>query len=178
MSIVKKNIAILIPTRERSNKINTLYEQWFKMIDKNISTDCIIILDKDNENTYPRLDGFIYKVSDSCERRGMTYPLNQIASTICNEYEYLGFWGDDHFPLTMNWNSIMYNKLQTHAPYSMVYSDNLQHQHFTQNKSSLDDLYVFANSVGVWNMDSSTYEKIIHDENFLNSFFKNVSIGK
>jgi hypothetical protein len=169
MSIVKKNIAILIPTRERSNKINTLYEQWFKMIDKNISTDCIIILDKDNENTYPRLDGFIYKVSDSCERRGMTYPLNQIASTICNEYEYLGFWGDDHFPLTMNWNSIMYNKLQTHAPYSMVYSDNLQHQHFTQNKSSLDDLYVFANSVGVWNMDSSTYEKIIHDENFLNS---------
>jgi hypothetical protein len=122
---MKKQIAILIPTRERSHKIDALHTQWFKMLDTSIITDCIIILHKDDEHTYPRLDGFIYYVCNVSGRQGMVMPINEIACKVCNDYEYLGFWGDDHFPQTIHWNSIMYNKLQANLPYAMVYADDL-----------------------------------------------------
>jgi hypothetical protein len=40
-----KQIAIIIPTRERNHKIKKLHEQWFNMLDPNVSTDCVIVLD-------------------------------------------------------------------------------------------------------------------------------------
>ena len=54
-----KQIAIIIPTRERSHKIKKLNDEWFSLLNNNISTDCIVALDEDNENTYERLPGFI-----------------------------------------------------------------------------------------------------------------------
>lgn len=122
-----KQIAIIIPTRERNHKIKKLHEQWFKMLDPNVATDCIIVLDSDNEETYERLPGFIYYVvnPNPSGSKGAVYPLNEIATKIYKDYEYLGFWGDDHYPQTQYWNSIMYEVLCKNAPYSMVYGDDL-----------------------------------------------------
>ena len=122
-----KSIAIIIPTRERNHKIKKLHEQWFKMLDPNVTTDCVIVLDSDNEETYERLPGFIYHVVNPNPNgsKGAVYPLNEIATRIFKDYEYLGFWGDDHYPQTQNWNSIMYEVLCKNAPYAMVYCDDL-----------------------------------------------------
>jgi hypothetical protein len=122
-----KQIAIIIPTRERNNKIKFLHQQWFNMLDPNITTDCIIVLDSDNEETYERLPGFIYHVvpPNPSGAKGAVFPLNEIANLVHKDYEYLGFWGDDHYPQTPNWNSIMYEILCKNAPYAMVYADDL-----------------------------------------------------
>jgi len=118
-----KNIAIIVPTRSRPSNIQRLHEQWFKVIDSSVSTECIVVIDEDDEKNYPRLERFQYIVVKSNGERGVVYPLNQAALQVCNEYEYLGFWGDDHYPLTNKWNSIMYNALKERGPCAMVYGN-------------------------------------------------------
>jgi mannosyltransferase OCH1-like enzyme len=137
-----KKIAILSPSRERSHKIVKQHQHWFQYTDSNISTDCIIILDNDNEHTYERLEGFIYYVVESTGKRGLVYPLNQIACKICNNYEYIGFWGDDHFLQIMNWNTIMYNKLQRNSPYAIVYANDLLHESRLCTHLIMDALFI------------------------------------
>lgn len=139
-----KQIAIIIPTRERNHKIKKLHEQWFKMLDPNVTTDCVIVLDSDNEETYERLPGFIYYVVNSNPNgsKGAVYPLNEIANKIYEEYEYLGFWGDDHYPQTQNWNSIMYEVLCKNSPYSMVYCDDLIQGANLPTEIIMDSLFI------------------------------------
>lgn len=118
-----KNIAIIVPTRTRPGNIQRMHEQWFRITDATIPTECVIVLDEDDEKNYPRLDGFRYIVVKTSGTRGVVYPLNHAALQICDQYEYLGFWGDDHYPLTPNWNSLMYQALQKQGPCAMVYGD-------------------------------------------------------
>jgi hypothetical protein len=55
--------------------------------------------------------------------RGAVNPLNQAALQLCNDYEYLGFWGDDMVPLTPDWNWWFYIRLKNRGKYAMVYAD-------------------------------------------------------
>jgi len=122
-----KAIAILIPTRERAHKVSAMHAQWFEVTDPAVATDCVLVLDEDNAETYPRLEGFRYIVLPSAVAgaRGMTAPLNAAAAAVCEEYEFLGFWGDDHFPLTPGWNKIMYDRLRAQGPLAMAYGNDL-----------------------------------------------------
>lgn len=135
-------LAILIPTRDRNHKIKKLHEEWFKMTDPSVPTDCVIILDEDNEHTYERLDGFIYHVVQSNGVRGMTRPLNAVAKMLCHDYQYIGFWGDDHVPCTRGWNSLMVSTLEHHKPYSMVYGNDLLQQSNLPTEIIMDSRYV------------------------------------
>ena len=135
-------IAIIIPTRERSHKIDDLHKQWFNMLDITCSTDCIIVLDEDNEQTYPRLSGFIYIIVKMGTQKGANYPLNQAAVALCNNYEYIGFWGDDHFPRTLNWNSIMYEVLNTNKPYAIGYGNDLFQKENLPTEVIMDSKYI------------------------------------
>lgn len=137
-----KKIAILIPSRDRNAKIERLHKLWFEYIDESITTDCIIVLDEDNEHTYVRMPNFIYEVVKSNGTRGVTFPINQAAIKYCNEYEYIGFWGDDHRPNTKNWNSIMYETLNTNKPYSMVYANDLLQGATIATEIIMDSLYI------------------------------------
>lgn len=120
-----KKIAIIIPTRDRPHKINKMNQFWLDLTDPDIETDCIIVLDEDNEDKYPRIPNFIYEVIPSTGMRGMTYPLNVAAKKYYQQYEYVGFWGDDHCPKTKGWNREMYNTLEKNKPFSMVYANDL-----------------------------------------------------
>jgi GDP-L-fucose synthase len=121
----KKQVAILIPTRNRSAKIERIHKFWLENTSNKIITDCIIILDDDDEMNYKRLPNFIYEVVKSNGKRGMVYPLNYVASKYFEKYDYIGFWGDDHVPKTKDWNLKMYNILNKNKPYSMVYGNDL-----------------------------------------------------
>ena len=135
-------IAIIIPTRERSHKIDDLHKQWFNVLDITCSTDCIIVLDEDNEQTYPRLHGFIYMIVKMGTQKGVNYPLNQAAVALCNNYEYIGFWGDDHFPRTQNWNSIMYGVLNANKPYAIGYGNDLLQKINLPTEVIMDSKYI------------------------------------
>lgn len=137
-----KQIVILIPSRDRNHKIERLYKLWFEYIDNSITTDCVIVLDEDNEHTYTRLPNFKYEVVKSNRQRGITFPINQAAKKYCDEYEYVGFWGDDHRPNTLNWNSIMYEKLNANKPYSMVYANDLLQGARIPTEVIMDSLYI------------------------------------
>lgn len=135
-------IAIIIPTRERPQKINDLHKIWFNMLDTTCTTDCIIVLDEDNEETYPRLPGFIYMIVKTGTQKGANYPLNQAAHSLCNNYEYIGFWGDDHVPRTQNWNSIMYEVLNTNKPYAIGYGNDLFQKQNLPTQVIMDSKYI------------------------------------
>jgi hypothetical protein len=138
----KKTMAIIIPTRERSHKIKKLHEQWFSVTDPSIHTDCHIVLDNDNESTYERLPGFIYHIVDTGGKKGVVIPLNKIAIEIANDYEYLGFIGDDHFPRTKNWNTLMYNILIKNGKFSMVYGNDLLQKENLCTHIVMDSQYI------------------------------------
>ena len=135
-------IAIIIPTRERSHKITALHKVWFSLINPNCKTDCIIVLDEDDQHTYPRLDGFIYKVVPTSGTKGLTFPLNLAAVEVCKNYEYTGFWGDDNFPRTANWNSIMYNVLIQKSPYAIGYGNDLYQKANLPTTVIMDSRYI------------------------------------
>ena len=137
-----KKIAIIIPTRERPHKIKLLHDVWFEFLDESCTTDCIIVLDDDDENTYTKLPGFIYKVVKKGDKKGANYPLNQASVELCNDYEYIGFWGDDHFPRTQNWNSIMYEVLNTNRPYSIGYGNDLFQKANLPTQVIMDSKYI------------------------------------
>lgn len=120
-----KKIAILIPTRDRNIKIRAIWDIWFSLLDPDVSTDCIVILDEDNEKKYDRLPGFLYKIAPNSSRRGMNDPLNYVAREIYKDYEYLGFMGDDHMPRTLHWNSILYKILRDNGRFAMAYGNDL-----------------------------------------------------
>ena len=120
-----KKIGVLIPTRDRAHKISALHAQWFGTTDPAVPTECVIVLDEDNAATYPRLEGFRYVVVPCGGERGMTGPLNAAAAAVRDEYEFLGFWGDDHFPLTPGWNALMYEDLRARGPLAMAYGNDL-----------------------------------------------------
>lgn len=136
-----KAIAILIPTRERAHKISALHAQWFKVTDPAPETECVIVLDEDNAETYPRLEGFRYVVVAG-GKRGVTRPLNAAAAAVCEEYEFLGFWGDDHVPLTPGWNRIMYDHLRAQGPLAMTYADDLLAGETLATEILMDAAYV------------------------------------
>ena len=138
----KKQIAILIPTRNRNAKIERIHNFWFENISNEITTDCIIILDDDDEMNYTRLPNFIYEVVKSNGKRGMVYPLNCVACKYFEKYEYIGFWGDDHVPKTKDWNLKMYNILNKNKPYSMVYGNDLLQGKNLPTEIIMDSIFI------------------------------------
>ena len=161
------DMCILIPSRQRNHKIKELHDIWEKNLDKSIKTDCIILLDEDDEKNYDRLPNFKYKIVKPNGKRGVTYPLNQGAIEYCNHYDYIAFIGDDHRPNTKNWNSIIYNKLKSTAPYSMVYANDL----LQGDKLST---FIFMDSWYVRTLGYMSHPKICH----LNSDNMWLFIGK
>lgn len=138
----QSKIAILIPTRERPHKIQTLHTEWFKLTNASIHTDCIIILDADNEAAYPRLEGFRYLVVNTNGQRGMNVPLNAAAKFLCYDYDYIGFWGDDNLPRTRDWNLRMLDVLVNQGSFSMVYGNDLLQGPNLPCQIIMDSLYV------------------------------------
>ena len=137
-----KHIAIIIPSRQRPHKIQELHDLWFKTTNYLIVTDCIIVLDDDNEKTYPRLPNFKYIIVPKSNIKGANYPLNYAAKMLYEQYEYIGFIGDDHRPKTKDWNIIMYNKLKESGSFSMVYGNDLLQGRNLTTQVIMDSLYI------------------------------------
>jgi hypothetical protein len=137
-----KHIAIIIPSRQRPHKIKELHDLWFKTTNSSIVTDCIIVLDMDDEKNYPSLPNFKYIIAPPSNVKGANHPLNYAAKMLYDQYEYIGFIGDDHRPRTKDWNIIMYNKLKESGTFSMVYANDLLQGNKLTTQVIMDSLYI------------------------------------
>lgn len=96
-------ILMIIPTRDRPDSIQEIYEQWNAP-----EVDLMIGLDSDNCHLYPCIEGLNYQINPRLRMGGT---LNLLANKFCHDYEYIGFMGDDHRPRTPNWANILTERI-------------------------------------------------------------------
>jgi len=116
-----KNLAILVPSRERPQNIADL----IKSLDETeTESDLIVILDDDEPcfKEYIELGATILTVEK--DGRGMAKPLNFAANLFKNDYRHFVFLGDDHRPRTKNWDVHFINALDE-LETGLVYGNDL-----------------------------------------------------
>lgn len=142
MSSNSKTIAIIIPSRSRPHNIKRLHEQWYQVTNPKVQIDVYIVLDIDDNTQYERLSGFIYSFVDTDGVRGVVVPLNKIAIEIAPKYDYIGFMGDDHLPVTQDWNVKMMDVLLKNGDYAMVYGNDLFQKGSLCTQIIMDSKYI------------------------------------
>lgn len=116
-----KNLAILVPSRERPHNIAAL----IKSLDETeTESDLIVVLDDDEPcfEQYIELGATILTVEK--EGKGMAKPLNFAANLFKNDYRHFAFLGDDHRPRTKNWDVHFINALDE-LEVGIVYGNDL-----------------------------------------------------
>jgi hypothetical protein len=98
-----KNLAILVPSRERPQNIVELMKS-LQETETDADSHLIVILDKDEPKIeeYEKLEIDIVYVEKN--GRGMAKPLNFAANLLKDNYRHFVFFGDDNRPRTMNWD--------------------------------------------------------------------------
>ncbi len=102
---MKKEMLIIVPTRNRKENARLLYDAHFK--NSSISDLCFGI-DDDDKTDYEVFSDVIYEVMP---RVTMGNTLNAIANKYAKDYKYLCFMGDDHRPRTKSWDKILVQPL-------------------------------------------------------------------
>jgi len=113
-----KKILIIVPTRNRNVKCQEFAQEFFN--NSQIS-DLMFGLDDDDQHHYDRIAGALYEVGPRLRMNGT---LNKVAGRYANQYEYIGFMGDDHRARTPGWDTIMYEKIRN-IPLCVAYGDDL-----------------------------------------------------
>jgi len=113
-----KKLLTIIPSRWR-NENHKAYAQNF--FEKSRVSELLIGLDDDDAHNYERLPNVLYEVNPRLRLVGTT---NLLANKYCNEYEYLGFMGDDHRPRTDGWDELLIDSIK-HLPFGIAYGNDL-----------------------------------------------------
>lgn len=109
---------MIVPSRDRNENHMRFAEHFLK---NSTISDLVFGLDSDNEKIYTRLNGVKYEI---LPRTSMNGTLNSIAKKYCNEYEYIGFSGDDVIFRTHNWDQTMHDKIKD-TKFAVAYGDDL-----------------------------------------------------
>ena len=121
-----KNLAVIVPTRERSHKIDELIPQFAKT--REGDTDLVICLDGDDAINYADvMEKFDYdwvRFQVGKGRKKLNAWLNEQAPIEAEKYKYVGFMGDDHRPRTNGWDVKLTEVLEPHK-YGVSYGNDL-----------------------------------------------------
>lgn len=101
-----KKILIIVPTRHRNEKSIEFAKEFFK---NSTISDLLFGLDEDDAHNYERVSGALYDVNPRLRLNGT---LNLLALKNVNDYEYIGFMGDDHRVRTKNWDIEIYQRIK------------------------------------------------------------------
>jgi glycosyltransferase involved in cell wall biosynthesis len=116
-----KNLAILVPSRERPSNIAEL----IKSLDETeTESDLIVVLDDDEPCFEQYIELGATMITIEKEGRGMAKPLNFAANLFKDDYRHFVFLGDDNRPRTMNWDQhfiVNLDELET----GLVYGNDL-----------------------------------------------------
>lgn len=111
-------ILTIVPTRGRNQKCKDFAEQFFKTTN---CSDLMFGLDDDDQHNYDRLPNIIYDVNPRLKMNGT---LNLLATKHCKNYDYICFMGDDHRPMTNDWDILLYNTIKD-KKYGIAYGNDL-----------------------------------------------------
>lgn len=103
------SLIVICPSRGRPDKARDTYES-FEKTKRNDWTKIVFVIDWDDPdwNKYTDLNlPFLTPIHDG----GMGNALNAAALQLMDEYDYLGFVGDDHRFRTKNWDNLMLEHL-------------------------------------------------------------------
>jgi hypothetical protein len=118
---VKKEILVVVPTRGRPDNAARLAKAHRDL--GSGPADLLFVVDHDD----PERDAYLAAVPpwgsvavQSAQRLGPT--LNTWALTASEDYQAVGFLGDDHLPRTTWWDAVVWGALEDGAP-AVVYGD-------------------------------------------------------
>lgn len=115
-------LVMLVPTRGRPQNAVRLHRQFTATTTHGL-TDLWFIVDDDD----PKVDEYhalglpMFTHYPDRHGHGMVAALNAFANAVKNDYPYVGFMGDDHFPETSLWDTAYVNSLK--AGNFFVYGD-------------------------------------------------------
>jgi glycosyltransferase involved in cell wall biosynthesis len=121
--VMEKKIAILMPTRNRKEKAFECYSSWLET--ETGFSDFYYVIDLDNKEVYgdlPEKAKALY-IGKDVDKPGMAYPVNVAANMIKDQYEFIGFVGDDHRFRTKGWDSAFVENIP--KPIGFIYGDDL-----------------------------------------------------
>ena len=110
---------VIVPTRARPESAQRLIETWSEL---NTQAHLMFCVDDDD----PSLDAYLALGADVQvgPRLRLGPTLNERARLSANDYEVLGFMGDDHVPRTQNWDITISNVLEEMGT-GIVYGNDL-----------------------------------------------------
>jgi hypothetical protein len=111
---MSESMIVLVPSRTRPHNIARLRQAW---ADTRADADLMVLVDDDD----PTLPDYGADVVVGPRRR-IGPLLNQVAETLTDLYDVIGFMGDDHVPRTPGWDTAI---LAASSPWSVVYGNDL-----------------------------------------------------
>lgn len=99
-------MAVVVPSRGRPDNIKRLNEA---LLDTNSDVDLYVGVDQDDNTLldYVALHhAYGFELVISQERRRFGPTLNSIARDIVDDYQYIGWMGDDHKPTSWEWDLV------------------------------------------------------------------------
>jgi hypothetical protein len=98
---------VIVPTRARPENAQRLMQTW-----RDLDTQAHLMFCVDDDDS--RLNDYLALGADVRvgPRLRLGPTLNECARLNANDYEILGFMGDDHVPRTQNWDTTITNVLQ------------------------------------------------------------------
>ena len=116
-----KDLAILVPSRDRPHNISALITS---LEETDTKSDLIVILDDDEPqfDAYRKLNCALLVIKK--QGKGMAKPLNFAANLYKDKYCHFAFLGDDHRPRTKNWDALFIEALDALGT-GLVYGNDL-----------------------------------------------------
>lgn len=99
-------LVVICPSRGRPDKAKEAYDSFLKTR-RDIGTDILFVIDNDDETL---LDYNIPFITPD-HAGGMGNALNAAALPLVDQYDYIGFIGDDHRFRTENWDGLITDEL-------------------------------------------------------------------
>lgn len=116
----------IVPTRSRPQNIAPMIEAWSN---SRVYAHLKFVIDQDD----PKYDQYIEELKgtpdwvsfmDITTHLMLVPKLNRMANLYCQEYEFIGFMGDDHRPKTPIWDGLMSAELRRRG-FGMAYANDL-----------------------------------------------------
>lgn len=118
-----QGLLTLVPTRNRVENALELLDVWYNTTTEDSSGLIFVVGTED-----PRLSEYLHKLPNehvlTFPERGLVKALNYASPLYWDEYEGIGFMGDDHRPRTLGWDRHYLECLRKNGP-GLVYGDDL-----------------------------------------------------
>lgn len=105
-------IALVIPTRERVDRVALQAAELHRLTGDFADIHYVIDGDHERDHEYSRALHGYHHITHFQPWRGLSGTLNTMSARLVQYYPYVGFMGDDHFPLTLGWDHVMINLMR------------------------------------------------------------------